>query len=243
MYLARPLAALVRYRERLSNFFEMSSTARAVTRDRLTYLSSAKMRRLESVATATLKRGVPGHVAEFGVALGGSAIVLASHARRYGRQFHGFDVFGMIPPPVSDKDDERSKERFEIIASGKSEGIKGDEYYGYRKDLYGEVCRSFQRFGMPVDGTSVQLHKGLFSNTLHSFPRESFAVAHVDCDWYDPVKLCLSEVAKRSAVGSTIVVDDFKAWSGCRAATIEFLSTHSEYIFDDGPNAILKRAL
>jgi len=241
MHSARSLAALGRYSEKLSNFLALSSTARAVSSDRLTYLTSVKMRRLEATVTATLNLNVPGHVAEFGIALGGSAIVMAKHARRYKRQFHGFDVFGMIPPPVSDKDDERSRERFEIIASGKSEGILGDEYYGYREDLYGDVCRSFQRYGMPVDGVTVQLHKGLFSDTLHAFPMEPIAVAHVDCDWYEPVKLCLSEIAKRSGVGSTIILDDFNAWSGCRQASIEFLSVHPEYTFDDGPNAILRR--
>src|SRR5262245_13173285 len=96
----------------------LSAAARSVRRARLTYLSPRKLRRLESALQEVMNRGVAGDVAEFGMALGGSAIVLAGHARRAGRAFHGFDVFGMIPPPASDKDDEKSKERYRTIAGG-----------------------------------------------------------------------------------------------------------------------------
>jgi len=168
----------------------LSATARAVSAENLTYLSPTKMLRLENAVTRSLKSSVSGDVAEFGVALGGSAIVLAKHARRHGRRFHGFDVFGMIPAPTSGQDDDNSKKRYEIIASGKSEGIGGEEYYGYRRELYGEVCRSFARHGIAVDDSVVKLHKGLFSETVPSFSASPIAFAHVDCDWYDPVKLC-----------------------------------------------------
>jgi O-methyltransferase len=73
----------------------LSATARAVAAENLTYLSPAKMLRLASAVTRSLKSGVSGDVVEFGIALGGSAIVLAKHARRHGRRFHGFDVGGL----------------------------------------------------------------------------------------------------------------------------------------------------
>jgi asparagine synthase (glutamine-hydrolysing) len=200
-----------------------------------------KMRRLESAVSKVLKDNVAGDVAEFGIALGGSAIVLAWHARHFQRKFHGFDVFRMIPPPSSDKDGTDSKKRYEVIASGRSEGIKGGQYYGYKHDLYGEVCRSFARYGMPVDASRIELHKGLFSETLAALPPAPIAFAHVDCDWYDPVKLCLSEIAKRSNVGTSVVIDDYHDWSGCRQATNEFIATHPNFAANEGPNLILRR--
>jgi hypothetical protein len=100
----------------------LSGTARAVLRDRLTYLSPMKLRRLETSLGDILKREVPGDVVEFGVALGGTAIILAEQAKRASRTFQGFDVFGMIPPPTSEKDDTHSKERYETIVSGQSKG-------------------------------------------------------------------------------------------------------------------------
>ena len=36
-----------------------------------------------------------------------------------------------------------------------------------------------------------------------------------------------------------IVLDDYNAWSGCRAATDEFMSARSDFRFDPGPNPIL----
>lgn len=71
---------------------------------------------------------MPGDFAEFGVALGGSAIVLGTSLD--GRRcFDGYDVFGMIPPP-GEKDGEDSKKRYRIIEARKSASIGGDVYYG-----------------------------------------------------------------------------------------------------------------
>ncbi len=41
-----------------------------------------------------------------------------------------------------------------------------------------------------MDNRRVFLHKGLFDQTWQQFPAsEKVAVAHIDCDWYDPVKV------------------------------------------------------
>lgn len=100
--------------------------------NRLTYLSRRKLERLETRLRTTLAAGTEGDIAEFGVALGGSAIVLAGRAILGGRRFHGFDVFAMIPPPTSEKDSPKSKKSFEEIASGTSTGISEDHITGIR---------------------------------------------------------------------------------------------------------------
>ena len=70
----------------------LSATARSVRRERLTYLSPLRLRRLEAALKAVLKENVPGDVAEFGIALGGSAILLSRIAGRHGRRFHGSPI-------------------------------------------------------------------------------------------------------------------------------------------------------
>ena len=217
-----------------------SSTARSVRRDRLTYLGPEKMHRLEGSLRAALRGGVPGDVLEFGVALGGSGIVLSKHALRHGRSFHGFDVFGMIPPPT-DNDDEGVKRRYEVIASGQSEGIAGDIYYGYRDDLLGDVKNAFACYGIAVDGRSVQLHKGLFEETWPRYTGSSIAFAHIDCDWYDPVRFCLENVARKLSPGGIIVLDDYHDYGSCKRATDEFLARNPHFTFKDGKNVILQR--
>ena len=59
-----------------------SRAARAVRRDRLTYLSWAKLRSLEQAAAEVRRDAVRGDFVEAGVALGGSGILLASRLDR-----------------------------------------------------------------------------------------------------------------------------------------------------------------
>ncbi|WP_158292081.1 TylF/MycF/NovP-related O-methyltransferase [Paracraurococcus ruber] len=219
----------------------LSPLARSVMRERLTMLGARKMLRLERAATTLRRRGVAGDFVEFGLALGGSGILLARHARRDGRQFHGFDVFGMIPPPTSEKDDATSKARYEEIAAGKSKGIGDDIYYGYLPNLFDVVSGSFARHGVPVDGQAVVLHKGLFEETLPHYANRPVALAHVDCDWYDPAKLVLTTLADRVPSGGVIIMDDYHAYGGARTATEEFLRERDDYALEDGDNVILRR--
>lgn len=220
----------------------LSKLAVSVKRDRLTYLNSEKLERLENLAASADEKAVPGDFLEFGVALGGSAIVLASHALARQRAFHGFDVFGMIPPPTSEMDDAKSRARYATIASGGAEGIGGQQYYGYRNDLYGDVVAAFRRYGLEVDGTMVALHKGLFQDTLETYTGQCAALVHLDCDWYDPVLYCLERVDPLLSLGGVIVVDDYYAYGGCRAAVDEFRHSHPNYDFvGAGPNPFLRR--
>jgi PST family polysaccharide transporter len=215
----------------------ISSLARALSSEGLTYLSAAKLARLESALDSV--SDVPGDFAEFGVALGGSAILIASRAD--GRSFHGFDVFGMIPPPSSPKDDAKSRARHNTIREGKSRGLKGADYYGYRADLFSEVKANFARHSLPVDGERIVLHKGLFDETLPTAGFENLAFAHIDCDWYDPVRLCLRTIGSKISPGGAILVDDFHDYGGCRMAVEEFLADNPQFVFEDGPNPLLRR--
>jgi asparagine synthase (glutamine-hydrolysing) len=217
----------------------LSRLSRAVKEQKLTYLSDAKLLRLEQA----LRQAAPadGALVEFGVALGGSAIVIANAATAAHQRFLGFDVFGLIPPPASDKDDAHSKERYEVIASGQATGIGGDRYYGYRDDLYDEVVRAFQRNGLAVDGPAISLVKGLFQDTVPATDIGRVAFCHIDCDWYDPVKFCLDWIAARLAPSGLILLDDYHDYGGCARATDEFLAANPDFILRDGPNVIVQR--
>ncbi len=216
----------------------LSRKAKAVRRDRLTYLSGTKLRRLERALRRVVRNNVPGDIVEFGVALGGSAILLAQMTGPH-RQFFGLDVFGMIPEPGSDKDDAVSKERFRLIADGRSAGIGGDPYYGYRTDLFDHVAAQLKRHGTPVDDDRVNLVKGLFEQTWPLLNIERIAFAHIDCDWYDPVAFALSAIRDRLSPGGVIVVDDYHDYQGCRTAVDEFLLANRDFKVLAGPNPIL----
>lgn len=215
----------------------VSQAARAVTADRLTYLSVEKLRRIDRALRET--RSVPGDILEFGVALGGSGIILAK-ATGAEKKFIGFDVFETIPPPTSDKDDTVSKARYDIISAGQSEGIGGDSYYGYRPDLLGDVKRSFQKHGVPVSDR-VQLRQGLFEDSWPKADVKVISFAHIDCDWYDPVKFCLDSCADKLSIGGIMLIDDYHDYGGCRTAVDEFLATRSNFSFEDGANPMIRK--
>ena len=218
----------------------LPAVAREVRRRHLTYLSEAKFLSLRHAIREITRSGVQGDFVEFGVALGGSAIYLASETAGR-RRFRGYDVFGMIPAP-GEHDDGPSKERYEVIRSGRSKGIGGDPYYGYEQNLYGRVCATFESFGYPVDGVAVVLYPGLFEQTVRFGRGDQVALAHIDCDWYAPVKLCLERTAGVLPSGGLLILDDYNDYGGCRKAVDEFLEADARFeLMRTSPHAVLRR--
>jgi len=218
----------------------VSATSRAVREENLTYLSLTKLRNIEQALRRIDSDAVQGDCLEAGVALGGSAIVIAERMGRE-RRFAGYDVFGMIPAPTED-DDAVSHERYAVIAEGSSRGIGGDTYYGYRDDLYAEVVAAFERHGMEVDGERIALHRGLFEDTLHFEPGQRVAFAHLDCDWHDPVELCLERIYAVLSPGGYVISDDYHAYGGCRRAVDDFLAAHPDVrVVVDDESLVMRR--
>lgn len=217
----------------------ISPLAERVVAANLTYLDQAKIMLLESSMREVERRRVRGDLLEMGIALGGSGIILTGQMKS-GRRYHGYDVFGMIPPP-SEADPPAVHERYRTIAAGRSEGIGGDVYYGYLDDLYDRVATNFADFGQPVDGERVQLHRGLFAETLH--PSGPVALAHVDCDWYEPVRLCIERVWPHLQPGGLMIFDDYTEYGGCTRAVDEFTAAEADATLRASePSAVVVKA-
>ncbi|CAM5645253.1 hypothetical protein SFUMM280S_06107 [Streptomyces fumanus] len=58
---------------------------------------------------------------------------------------------------------------------------------------------------------------------------EPVAFAHIDCDWYDSVRLCIERIADRVSVGGIILFDDYVVYSGCRKAVHQWLGRDERY--------------
>ena len=216
------------------------SIADEVRRKNLTYLGPEKSDSLFDCVEAVLTTDTPGDFVEFGVALGGSGICLASSLDG-ARGYVGFDVFSMIPPP-SAIDGEDVNARYKTIAAGKSPGIGGDQYYGYVENLYDIVTANFLSFGL--GDQKVSLVKGLFQDTLPLHGAIKIAIAHVDCDWYEPVLYCLNYAWPRLSQGGFIVLDDYNDWSGCRKATNAFVSSNKDAkVVRYRPHAVLHKPI
>ena len=201
------------------------SVVEAVLDERLTYLAPANLAALARLVLLTERRGLEGLVVEAGTALGGSAIAMAA-AKSPDRRMKVYDVFGMIPEP-SDRDGADVQKRYEAIAAGRSRGLGGDVYYGYRPDLLSEVTAAFARHGLPVAETGVELVKGLFEDTIDL--DEPVAFAHLDGDWYASTMVCLERIAPLLVPGGRIVLDDYYYWSGAREATNDYFADRAGY--------------
>jgi hypothetical protein len=201
---------------------------REVVKEHLSYLDTTSLRTLAATVQEVEAAGVEGVLIEAGTALGGSAITMAA-AKSTGRPLRLYDVFGMIPPP-SERDGTDVHRRYAAIAAGRSKGIAGDTYYGYRDDLKSEVSRSFTRHGFPVEEHHVELVAGRFEDTL--VVDGPVALAHLDGDWYESTMTCLTRIAPRLSRGGRIIVDDYDTWSGCRTAVDEYFADQSGFRFE-----------
>jgi O-methyltransferase len=207
----------------------------------LTYLSNSRLISLARHVDAVIAKQPEPLLVEFGVALGGSAILMTHALNEAGKGvFLGYDMFGMIPAP-SPSDEEDARTRYEEIAAGRSLGIKGKGYYGYEPDLLGKVRSSFAEFGLQPDDR-FRLIAGDFRQTFVPPPRK-IDMMHIDCDWHDSVVFCLEAAQKHLRAGGLIFVDDYNDYKGCKTAVDAFVSRHAaEFsLIAVQPHAIVRR--
>lgn len=192
----------------------------------LTYCGKPKLENLRDSALRVRAEGVAGAFVECGVALGGSAILLGS-LRGPGTRLELYDVFSMIPPP-GPLDGEDAHKRYEEIKSGSSAGLGGQTYYGYVDDLIAQVKSNLRAFDIDPDrdGDNVRLVQGLFEDTL--YPTGPVAMAHIDCDWYEPVRTCIDRILPHLSPGGVLVFDDYSSYSGCTKAVDELLAARQD---------------
>lgn len=195
---------------------------------RLTYLERLALVELYQTVSFIEENKINGILIEAGVALGGSAIVIAA-AKNKMRQLNLYDTFEMIPPP-SKKDGKDVQHRWMDILSGKAQGIQGDLYYGYNNNLLEQVKSNFSDFGFDPEEYNIELIKGLFQDTVQV--NQPVAFAHLDCDWYESVWTCLERIEPHLVPGGELVIDDYEHWSGCRRAVDDYFNNRYEgYLF------------
>ena len=206
----------------------------AIKDRRLTYLSDRRLRSIVTTCRSITSQGLSGCFVEAGCALGGSTILISKHKGSQ-RPLYVYDVFDMIPPPTEEDGDD-IQERYERIRSGQSEGLGGDTYYGYQDDLYAKVQANLREFDLDPRTDRIHLIKGLLQDTLRI--DEPVAFAHIDVDWYDPVRACLERIVPRLVVGGVVILDDYKDWSGCHRAADEYFQGRSGFRMDDSSGSL-----
>jgi len=190
-----------------------------IRRARLTYCGPPKLESLSDAINRAVREEVEGDFVEAGVALGGSAVLLGL-LKPPQAILHLYDVFGMIPPP-GDDDGEDAHRRYEVIKSGTSSGLGPDTYYGYETSLQEKVLSNLARWGLSCEKDHIEIHPGLFQDTL--YPTGPIAFAHIDCDWYESVNTCIDRVLPALSKGGIMVFDDYESYSGCKKSVDQMI--------------------
>lgn len=196
-----------------------------VKNEHLTFLGFNALLDLAWYVNRCEREKIRGVIIEVGAALGGSSLIIAS-AKKTTRSFLIYDTFeGMPSPTEMDGDDAYS--RFKIIITGKAKGLGKHQYYGYQPNLHKQIIDRFVDFGFPIEENNIQLIKGLVEETLEV--TEPVALAHIDCDWYSPVKVSIERIAPFLSNGGRLIIDDYNHWSGAKKAVDEFLIRHPDF--------------
>lgn len=129
-----------------------------------------------------------GDFIEMGVYRGGTALLLAQALREQGSlaQLHLLDAWQGMPPP-------HAKDGRPLVGEG---------YFADASEE--QVRQTLSQHGLLARCTT---YPGWFEQTLPAV-RGPFALAHVDCDYYAPVKFCLQHLLPRMTARGAIIIDD-----------------------------------
>lgn len=162
------------------------------------------------------RENVPGAALECGVLDGGMSALIASGTTRSGRALHMFDAWRGLPPATAE------------------DGKGGEKWVG---DVVGSKGRVEQVMRLlKIDPARLNYHVGWFHETFPTADVPTVALLHVDCDFYDPTKLCLERWYGHLAPGGFVQIDDYGIFIGCTKAVDEFLVQHPELRLEFAPS-------
>jgi len=128
-----------------------------------------------------------------------------------------FDSFQGLPP---------ASPRDGPAARSWQNDVRGPTYRDNCTAPLNEVTMARRHFGF-TDSEAV-IVPGWFDDTLPAsraaLSAEKIALLRIDCDWYNPVSLCLAELAPAVVDEGRIILDDYYVWDGCARAAHDFLS-------------------
>ncbi len=172
-----------------------------------TILDSPRLNNLYGVTLYLEEEGIDGSFVECGTMNGGSAGLMASIGKD--RQIWLFDSWQGLPEPT----------KYDVKLSGEK-GNKG-RARGSREKVEELLFDKLR-----LNGGRVHLVEGWFEDTITSHIDKigKIALLHLDCDYYESVKLCLESLYDSVVENGLIIVDDYVDWKGCRKAVDEFIA-------------------
>jgi O-methyltransferase len=178
-----------------------------------TMIGLPRLNNLQFCVEQVIKDGVPGDLIETGVWRGGACILMRGVLAAYevhDRVVWAADSFEGLPKPNSEK---APKDR-------------GDRHHTYRELVVGldAVKRNFEAYGLLDE--QVRFLKGWFKDTLPGAPIKEISVCRLDGDMYESTMDALEVLYPKLSVGGYLIVDDYGAVPGCKAAVDDYRKEH-----------------
>jgi hypothetical protein len=175
-----------------------------------TMIGLRRLRHLRVLAEQALAEGIAGDFVEAGVWRGGACILLAGVLAACGdneRRVIAADSFAGLPPP----DPRYSKDALTTF----------DFHLREELAVSAETVRdNFERYGLW--GPQVVLLKGLFCDTLPSYPFGPIAILRMDGDLYSSTMDTLDHLYDRVSPGGFVISDDYGVVIDARRAVLDF---------------------
>lgn len=161
----------------------------------------------------------PGDVCEFGVAQGATSALLANEIRDGDRRLWLYDSFRGLSVPDPGKD----------LLIDDMFGLGAMERYAGTMACSPEsVRRRLRAVGFPA-GRTVLVEGFLRPDLAADRLPAVVALAYLDFDLYQPIRVALDLLHPRCRPGSVLMVDDYGYFSaGPQAAVTEFLAEHGD---------------
>lgn len=174
-----------------------------------TMIGLKRLDNLQYCIEQVLQQRIPGDLIETGVWRGGASIFMRGVLKAYGdraRLVWVADSFCGLPEP--------DPSRYPADA--------GDRHHRVPQLAVSleEVRGNFARYGLLDE--QVRFLPGWFSDTLPRAPVNRLALLRLDGDMYGSTMEALTSLYPKLAVGGYVIVDDYGAVPGCRAATEDF---------------------
>ncbi len=81
---------------------------------------------------------------------------------------------------------------------------------------------------LEINPKRLHMHAGWFHETFSQVEIPKIALLHIDCDFFEPTKLCLETWYPKLVPGGFVQFDDYDEFVGCRTAVDRFMAAHSE---------------
>jgi len=170
------------------------------------------------------KEGIKGDYAELGVWKGNSAALLADFAASSGRRLFLFDTFSGF-------------DRRDLVGVDDTKRLE-----------FADTSIDYVRQTVGNDAVTIYVQGFFPESVTPEVERRSFALVHIDCDLYEPMKAALEFFYPRMPKGGMLILHDYSSgtWEGATKAVDEFYKATGEHISlwpDKSGTAIIRKTI